>query len=376
VRIGIDVRYLSHGIFGGVQRYVANIVPALLANGPQHEFLLYADTKGPFELPNLPSNATLRLLPYRSPLSTITNDLFMSRTLAQDKLDVMHFPANYGVAPREVTTLITLHDEINILPWREIIRGHPKKLGVQAKMAYLHFFTSYSLRRIKLLITDSEYSRRNILKHSHFTPDQVRVVSFGPASSFHKVTDESMLSAVRERHGLTKPFILGDALKNAGATIQAWQQLPAALRDSMQMVFFCRNPQPPPATLPAIESGQAKVLIRPSSEDLMALYSMARAFVFPTWIEGLGLPVLEAMIGGAPVIASDRGSVPEVVGKAGLLVDAEDIDGLARHLTQVLTDPAEADRLRQAGYSRAADYSWDRAAQQILQIYAEAHAKR
>jgi glycosyltransferase involved in cell wall biosynthesis len=68
--------------------------------------------------------------------------------------------------------------------------------------------------------------------------------------------------------------------------------------------------------------------------------------------------------------------VPEVVGKAGLLVDAEDIDGLARHLTQVLTDPAEADRLRQAGYSRAADYSWDRAAQQILQIYAEAHAKR
>jgi glycosyltransferase involved in cell wall biosynthesis len=376
VRIGIDVRYLSHGIFGGVQRYVANLIPALLANGAQHEFVLYADTKGPFELSSLPGNATLKLLPYRSPLSTITNDLFMSRTLAQDKLDVMHFPANYGVAPRGVTTLITLHDEINILPWREIIRGHPKKLGVQAKMAYLHFFTHYSLRRIELLITDSEYSRRNILKHSHFTPELVRVVSFGPAASFRRVTDDAVLAAVRERHGLTKPFILGDALKNAGATIRAWQQLPTTLRDSIQIVFFCRNPEPPPTTLSAIESGQAKVLIRPSSEDLMALYSMARAFIFPTWIEGLGLPVLEAMIGGAPVIASDRGSVPEVVGKAGLLVDAEDIDGLARHLTRVLSDSAEADRLREAGYARAAEYSWDRAAQQVLQIYAEAHDKR
>jgi glycosyltransferase involved in cell wall biosynthesis len=103
---------------------------------------------------------------------------------------------------------------------------------------------------------------------------------------------------------------------------------------------------------------------------LIALYSMAEAFVFPSWFEGFGLPILEAMVCGAPVIASDRYSIPEVCGGAALLADAEDEVTFARHLKQVLGSPEEAARLRELGYRRAAQFSWHKSARMIRDAYA------
>jgi hypothetical protein len=88
MRIGLDVRYLSHDLVGGVHRYISHLVPALIKEGKEHSFFLYADTKRPFELTNLPSNVTLRLLPYRNRLSSVYHDLFMRRAMAADRLDV------------------------------------------------------------------------------------------------------------------------------------------------------------------------------------------------------------------------------------------------------------------------------------------------
>src|SRR5579884_640571 len=98
MRIGIDVRYLSHGLVGGVHTYVEHFVPELVALATEHQIYLYADTKRPLELHNLPEHVTVRYLPWRSPMSSIVNDLFMRRQLAHDHLDVVHFPANYGFA--------------------------------------------------------------------------------------------------------------------------------------------------------------------------------------------------------------------------------------------------------------------------------------
>jgi glycosyltransferase involved in cell wall biosynthesis len=141
-----------------------------------------------------------------------------------------------------------------------------------------------------------------------------------------------------------------------------------------QIVFFSRTPNPPEAVFEAQSAGFARLLIRPSNDDLMALYSMAKAFVFPSWIEGLGLPLLEAMTCGAPVIASDRGSIPEVAGDAALITDVDDIEGLAHNITLVLSNPTEAERLRQRGYIRAAEFSWAKTAQRYLEIYERALA--
>ena len=156
MRIGIDVRYLSHGLLGGVHHYVAQLVPALIRAAPAHSFVLYADRRRPFELTTLPLRVTVRVLPWQNPLSSIVNDLAMPRWMAADQLDVAHFPANYGFAPTGVQKVVTLHDAINLLPMREIIRGHPKKARTLLVMTYLHFITVASLKSAALVLTVSQ----------------------------------------------------------------------------------------------------------------------------------------------------------------------------------------------------------------------------
>ncbi len=372
MRIGIDVRYLSHGLMGGVHRYITYLVPALIHAAPQHDFFLYADDKCPFELSNLPQNTSVRILKYKNELSSIYHDLTMKRAMAQDKVDVAHFPANYGFGPANTRLIITLHDEINILPLREIIRGHRKQLRSMVMMTYLHFCSTKAVNQADLLVTVSNYSKTKILHNSHIASEKVIVAPSGPAPSMHRVEDMTKRDEVRSRHQLSKRFVLADALKNPGVLVKAWQLLPDAIREETQIVFFSRTPTPPAVVNEAEAAGYARLLVRPSNEDLMTLYSMAEAFIFPSWIEGFGLPLLEAMTCGAPVIASDRGSIPEVAGNAALLSDADDAGTLARHIEQVLTSPAETERLRQLGYARAAQFSWDMTAQKVLAAYESA----
>lgn len=369
IRIGIDIRYLSHGLVGGVQAYVARFVPALIKISGEHSVFLYADTKRSLDLHSLPGRVTVRYLPYRSPLSSAVNDLFMRRAVARDRIDVMHFPANYGFAPQGTRTVITLHDEINILPLREIWRGHRKDLHTVALMTYLHMLTRIAVRRADLLMTVSQYSRQAIIKHSKFEPDRILITPSGPAPDMRRVEDPLVLQAVRERYDLHRPFVLADALKNPAALVRAWHHLPEALRQAHEMVFFARRPDVLPIVQEAVARGKAKLLVRAPASDLMALYSLTSAFVFPSWFEGFGLPPIEAMICGAPVIASDRGSIPEITGGAALLADAEDDVAIANHIIAVLTQPQVAEQLRTRGYQRAPDFAWSQTAQKILGVY-------
>lgn len=372
MRIGIDVRYLSHGLVGGVHTYVAHFVPALIDLAIDHQIVLYADTKHPLELQSLPGHVTVRTLPWRNPLSSIYHDHFMRRTMVCDRLDVIHFPANYGFGPSDARTVITLHDEINILPLREIIRGHAKNPRTMAMMTYLHFCSRTALRRAAMLLTVSNYAGHQIARHSRFDPGKIIAVPHAPTPDLRRIEDPDTLAEVRRRHDLPQRFVLADALKNPAVLVRAWRRLPDELRADRQIVFFSRRPDPLPIVHEAVTAGNARLLVRPSRADLIALYSMAEAFIFPSWIEGFGIPALEAMTCGAPLIASDRGAIPEVVGDAALLAGAEDDGLLARHLTQVLSSPNEAHQLRERGFARAAQFSWRATAQRILEGYERA----
>jgi glycosyltransferase involved in cell wall biosynthesis len=372
MRIGIDVRYLSHGLLGGVHTYLAQLVPALLEMAPEHEFILYADTKRLFELTELPPHARLRCLPWGSGLSSFYLDFSIRRAMAEDHLDMVHFPANYGFAPAGTPTVITVHDEINLLPWLEIVHGHRKHPGTIAMMTYLHWCTRAAVRRTDLILTVSEHARRQIAHYGQLDIQKVVAVPHAPTPDLRRVVDCEALTAVREKYGLTRPYVMADGIKNPAVLVRAWQRLPADLRDAYEMVFFSRRSDPPAVVFKAAEAGIAQVLIQPPRSDLIALYSQAKAFVFPSLLEGFGIPILEAMTCGAPVIASDRGAIPEVAGNAAWLMDAEDDSTLAAYLIQLLTSSDQAQRLRTLGFERAAQFSWSNTARQTLDSYLRA----
>jgi glycosyltransferase involved in cell wall biosynthesis len=343
MRIGIDARYLSHGLAGGVHTYVGELLRALIRIGDAGAFVLYADAKRPFELEGLPPEVAVRRLPWRGGLSTVANDFALAAAMSRDRIDVAHFPANYGRGPSTAATVVTLHDTLNLLPLRQTLwsRGSPQSLRSRALSAYLRWWTWRAVARADLIVTVSEFSRREIVRTAGVAADR---------------------------------FVLADALKNPDAVIRAWQQLPEEARRGRRILFFARHRELFPSVFDAVAAGVAQLIVRPSHHQLAALYSMADAFVFPSWMEGFGLPVVEAMAYGAPVVCSTRGALPEVVGDAARLVDPHDVEGLSRELAALLMEERAATRLRDLGFARARQFTWEQTARHVLDCYGRARA--
>jgi glycosyltransferase involved in cell wall biosynthesis len=377
MKIGIDARYLSHGLVGGVHTYVHYFLPELINIAADHTVRVYADSKRPFDLDTSawPAHALLAVLPYKNGLSSVQHDLFMARQMAGDGVEVAHFPANIGVGPAKGATVLTLHDEINILPLHEIWRGHKKSIKTMATMTYLHAMSRMAVRKADVIVTVSNYSKSRIAEVGKIDPARIEVAGIAPSPDFRRIDNPEALSAVRARHALPARFVLADALKNPAALVRAWRRLPAALQQDRKIVFFARRPDVLPIVTEAVAAHEAVLLHRPSREDLIALYSMADAFVFPSWFEGFGLPLVEAMICGAPLVVSDRGSIPEVTGNAALIADAEDDAGIAAHLSRVLSDAQTAQTLRARGFARAGQFTWRKVAEKLLAAYETAHAR-
>ncbi|MGN6699654.1 MAG: glycosyltransferase family 4 protein [Thermomicrobiales bacterium] len=370
--IGLDARYLSHGLVGGVHTYVRELAARLARVAPGRRWVLYADAKAPFELTDLPAGVTVRTLSWRNGASSVQNDLRLGRLMARDGVEVAHFPANYGFAPARLPLAITLHDAINLLPWHEIIRDDSKQPRHLALMAYLHWLTTVAVRRrpAPLIITVSHYSRREILRHSALPSDQVHVVYSGYDPAFRPLAPDQTAD-LRARLGLRPRVLLADAIKNPACTLRGYRALPADVRDQTSLAFFARRP-PAAAVQAAADAGECLLLHRPPRDELIALYHLADFFVFPSWYEGFGLPALEAMACGTPVIASDRGSLPEVVGAGGVTTDAEDHAAIAAAITQFFTQPDAYARLCEHAAQQAAGFSWEQTARETVALYDEA----
>jgi len=375
LRIGIDVRYLSHGLVGGVHTYVSRLVPALLEAAPDQTFLLYADSKAPLELAAT-TGAIVRTMPWRHQGSSVWNDRMMARWMASDGVDIAFFPANYGFGPASAASVVTVHDAINLLPLRHtlFVRGHAATLRTHMMTVYLHLATVRAVRRATRLITMSGYSRDTIVAASTRRGEDIDVVPHGTPPVMPVTPDD--VQRVRQVHDITGSYVLADGLKNPGVLLRAAARLAPDVRRAHTLVFFARHGQVLPVLAAAVASGDARFLVNPPRTELAALYAGASAFVFPSWIEGFGLPLLEAMSYGAPIIASDRGAIPEVAGDAAVLVDAEDDEGLARALHEVLMHPTAATRLRAAGAARGRRFTWRRSAERTLAALRRAHADR
>jgi glycosyltransferase involved in cell wall biosynthesis len=271
---------------------------------------------------------------------------------------------------------VTVHDAINLLPLSHTLSlaGHRATLRHNVMTLYLHQATVRAVRRATRLVTMSGYSRRTIVDACGRQAEDIDVVYHGAPPRVAVTPDD--VRAAAATCGIPGRYLLADGLKNPGVILRAARRLPGEMRQSLRLVFFARTADVRAELQTAVAAGEATLLVRPSTATLAALYAGAAVFAFPSWLEGFGIPLLEAMTYGAPIVASDRGAIPEVAGSAALFVDAEDDAGLADALQQVLGRPEVAERLRQTGNRRVAEFTWRRSAEETLAALRRAYVQR
>ncbi len=286
-----------------------------------------------------------------------------------DLLHVPHFNVPVLWPKRMVATvhdLIYFHDPI----------ASRSRFG----RAYTAFLMKTIARKASRVITVSQYTRQDLLTtFKEFRPEQVRVIHEAASPAFRKIDDAGLLEAARRRLALQGPLVLfvGSLKrhKNVLALIRAFVALKQKKGLPHTLVLVGRADTNYPDVLKeAARHTFIRHLGELNDDDLVALYNLSDAFVLPSLWEGFGIPLLEAMACGTPVIASDRCSIPEVVGEAAALFDAPDVDALEDVLYNVLKDKELRNRLSKKGLERAQAFSWQRAAKETLEVYRQALA--
>lgn len=378
--IGVDASTWSNR--RGFGRYTRELVSAMAA-ASRHELALVVDraTAEGWELPARTRRVVVETSEQQSKAASASGSrspldmLRMGRAVARLRPDVFFFPAVYSYFPllAPVPAAITFHDAIAEHHPELIFPGARSRLFWQAKV-------NLALGAASAIVTVSEDARRQIVRALHVPESAVHVVPEGPGAVFVPAASREAVTATVARRGLPAgvPLVLYvggiSPHKNLDGLVRAMAHLGdrswhlALVGDTAGDGFHACAPQ---IEALAKELGLAQRVTFTGyvpDDDLVDLYGAATMLVLPSMSEGFGLPVVEAMACGLPVAASRRGSLPEVVGDAGLLFDPGEPRDVARAVGALLEDAELRGRLRQAGLERARTFSWREAARRMLGI--------
>ena len=361
IRVGIDGRELAAGVRTGIGRYLIEVLRA--ASQSEVECIVYGDlnTRLPITLPKV----TLQTIESR--WTQWWDQVSLPLRLARDRTSVLLSPYYKGPLFSPCRVVLTIHDLYFIQYPR---KRWPAYGALTTRLARLY------ASRAAAIITDSEYSKRSIVERLGVNPGKVTVI---PVALGPEFKPESLPHSVAARYGIVPPYILSVGNfrphKNLPRLILAFANLSKALRDTHQLVLAGGDREHRQALESLVRDlGITDRILFPGLiEDthLPAVYSGCTLFVLPSLEEGFGLPALEAMACGAPVVAGNRAAIPEVVDKAALLVDPEDVPAMTEAMAQVLTVGHLRGTLRQNGLARALEFSADRTARRVLALLYE-----
>jgi glycosyltransferase involved in cell wall biosynthesis len=368
----MKVGLLTYGLdrpLTGISRYTVELAKALanLADGPEITLLQAGPAPaldgGAFRKVALPG---CRRLPG---LMTLGNFLvaWQARRLA---LDVIHDPI--GVAPflfgaGRAKMVVTLHD---VFPW-----SYPGASTLLENIIYRHWLPR-TIGRAHSVITASEQSRKDILRFLPISPARLSVLPYGVAACFHPLPAPDARDCLIHRFDVSFPFILyaGPTAprKNVARLVEAFARL-AEEFPLIRLILAGSQTGKTTSMDPFSAGGRLSdriLRIGPVSDsDLAALYNRCDLFVFPSLYEGFGLPPLEAMACGAPVVCSYAASLPEVVGDAARLVDPADTRALTDAMREVLAHPELRAEMQKKGLLQARKFSWERNALETMEVY-------
>jgi len=359
LRIGFDGRVL-YGPQRGMARYTYNLVSTLVRIAPENEYYVYSDRSLVVDFGDHPG-VNVRVLPRKR----LWSNTVLASAARADGLNVMHFPYNACWARRVCPTVVTLHDVNPLLDHR---------FGWRNRLIYVIYLLAMTAVA-RAVITDSHASKSVIGRTCPLLAKRIFVVHLGISEPFRSAATATQATPPR----VQQPYLLFvggcDPNKNLLTLVHALGCSP--LGDHSQVRLAVVGPCPDTRYASEVRATVAQLRLTDhihwlgsvSDEDLMRLYQGAAAFVCPSFREGFGFPVLEAMACGAPVIASKACSLPELVGDAAMLVNPRDIRELARATAQVLTDTPLVERLRSRGRERVRQFAWEETARQTLAIY-------
>jgi glycosyltransferase involved in cell wall biosynthesis len=376
MRIGISTSTIQRGRTGIAQHLFA-LLRALRSHTSQHQFILFVLEEDLPLFDFLGGQMEVVIVPerYRPPVKNIVWHQAALPALARRRqLDVLHVPSYRRMVWRRACPRVaTIHD---LAPFRV-----PAKYDWK-RMFYGRVVARQLAHRQDQLIAVSENTARDIISFFRIPSGRIAIVHNGiEHERFFPGSRAQAQAAVAEAFGLKRPFFLYLARlehpgKNHTRLISAFEIFKSATNSDWQLVFGGSDWHGAQTIHAAIKRSPVASDIRAlgfvSNEALPDLYRAAEVFVYPSLYEGFGLPPIEAMACGCPVVASTRGSLAEVVGAAAATVEPEDVPALARELFIVATDQSVRNRLRAAGLAQAQKFDWNRAATETLAAYARA----
>jgi len=374
MRIAYDATAIPR-LMAGAAVYTYELARALAAVDVENEYVIFAHGPHFDDLPRMrPGPRVLKVRAPSRPLRLLWEQAVLPWRLRRLRIDVLHSPHHTTpLLPCACRRVVTIHDlTFFLLPER-----YPP-----TRRLYFQVMTRLSARVADAIIVPSEAVRGDVMRLLRLPAERVFVIPEAAGAAFHP-QDAVAIEAVRRRYGLEEPFLLSvgslEPGKNRERLLQALARLRArGLKHGLvvagQQAWRHEGEAPLARRLGLADS--VRFLGHVPQADLPALYSAADLFVFPSLYEGFGLPALEAMACGTPVVASNVSALPEVVGDAALQVSPLDVEALADAMERLLRDDRLRADLRERGLEQARQFSWEKAARQTVEVYHRVVAAR
>jgi glycosyltransferase involved in cell wall biosynthesis len=372
VRIAIDAHSVGTGLAGN-ESYATNLIEALADIDRVNDYTLYVTKREAVErfTNRWPNFTTRQTLPH-TPLIRIP--LTLSAELRRKPVDILH--VQFTAPPLAPCSVVcTLPD----LAFEHLPETFKRRSWMQLRLTVRH-----TVKRAAHIVTVSEYSRRDIMQTYDVASERISVIPEAAPKHFGPVKDEKELQRVRQTYGIEGEYILSvgsiQPRKNIARLIAAYRLLRTSRPEAKlpKLVLVGKRAWLYEETIQRIQdagiSDDVIVTGYVPEKDLPALYSGALCFVYPSYFEGFGLPPLEAMKCGAPVIVGNKTSLPEVVGDAAVLVDPFDVDSIAFAMGRLIDDSNFRSKLSVKGLDRSRRFSWQETARQTLDVYRQVAA--
>ncbi|MDD4606804.1 MAG: glycosyltransferase family 1 protein [Patescibacteria group bacterium] len=368
--IGIDASRANKKHKTGVEWYAYHLIQNLKKIDSHNQYFLYTNKKLKGELGDCPANFQEVVLNWPPRYLWTQIRLSWAMKFSKYKPDVLFIPAHTIPILHPKNSIVTIHDVG--------FARFPKLYNWKDKL-YHNWTLKFIKKHAKKIITVSQFSKQEIVKFYKIKPDKIQVIYNGfDAGNYQSVQDKNLIQLILEKYSITQPYFLNIARleykKNILGLIKSFEIFKNKFESAQnfKLILVGNRGAGADQILQAIEKSKFKKDILTlgwlDRRDLNYLMNGCRAFIFPSLYEGFGIPVLEAMSCGVPVITSRAASLPEVVADAALCVDPENYNDLAQKMYQIDTDENLRQELIKKGFQQIKKFSWQECAQRVLDV--------